>query len=217
MEKKTAFKDLSGRAKVQYIWDYYRWHIIISICAIAFLISMIHHYVTYKESVLDIMLVNCVDPYAGDESSLQEFFEQEGFDSKSEEITLDTSITFSEDDSYSTNYYSTQSFTLKVSVGDADIIFSPEFVFSDYAANGCMMPLTDFLTDEELEQYSDIILSATDPETGKEVPCGVKLTQNRWLTDNNYYADTICLSIAYATDAKDTAADFFRYILSFEE
>ena len=26
MEKKTAFKDLSRKAKVQYIWDYYRWH-----------------------------------------------------------------------------------------------------------------------------------------------------------------------------------------------
>lgn len=28
MEKKAAFKDLSRKAKVQYIWDYYRWHIV---------------------------------------------------------------------------------------------------------------------------------------------------------------------------------------------
>ena len=36
MEKKTAFKDLSRKAKVQYIWDYYRWHIIAAICLVAF-------------------------------------------------------------------------------------------------------------------------------------------------------------------------------------
>ena len=28
MEKYAAFKDLSRKAKVQYIWDYYRWHIV---------------------------------------------------------------------------------------------------------------------------------------------------------------------------------------------
>ena len=44
MEKKTAFKDLSRKAKVQYIWDYYRWHIIAAICLVAFVISMIVHY-----------------------------------------------------------------------------------------------------------------------------------------------------------------------------
>ena len=54
MEKKTAFKDLSRKAKVQYIWDYYRWHIIAAICLVAFVISMIVHYAAYRESVLDI-------------------------------------------------------------------------------------------------------------------------------------------------------------------
>ena len=50
------------------------------------------------------------------------FFEQEGF-TKKEEVTVDTSITFSDDDNYSTNYYSDQKLTLKLSVGDADVLF----------------------------------------------------------------------------------------------
>ena len=49
------------------------------------------------------------------------FFEQEGF-TKKEEVTVDTSITFSDDDNYSTNYYSNQKLTLKLSVGDADVL-----------------------------------------------------------------------------------------------
>ena len=54
------------------------------------------------------------------------FFEQEGF-TKKEEVTVDTSITFSDDDNYSTNYYSDQKLTLKLSVGGADVLFAPEF------------------------------------------------------------------------------------------
>ena len=111
MEKKTAFKDLSRKAKVQYIWDYYRWHIIAAICLVAFVISMIVHYAAYRESVLDIVMVNTLNPYEENVSSTDEFFEQEGF-TKKEEVTVDTSITFSDDDNYSTNYYSDQELTL---------------------------------------------------------------------------------------------------------
>ena len=169
MEKKTAFKDLSRKAKVQYIWDYYRWHIIAAICLVAFVISMIVHYAAYRESVLDIVMVNTLNPYEESVSSTDEFFEQEGF-TKKEEVTVDTSITFSDDDNYSTNYYSNQKLTLKLSVGDADVLFAPEFVFQQYADAGSLMPLTDYLTADELEQYKDMIVYATDSETGETAP-----------------------------------------------
>ena len=68
---------------------------------------MIVHYATYRESVLDIVMVNTLNPYEESVSSTDEFFEQEGF-TKKEEVTVDTSITFSDDDNYSTNYYSDQ-------------------------------------------------------------------------------------------------------------
>lgn len=213
MEKKTAFKDLSKKAKVQYIWDYYRWHIIVAICLVAFVISMIVHYATYKESVLDIVMVNTLNPYEESISSTDEFFQQEKFTDK-EEISVDTSITFSEDDNYSTNYYSDQKLTLKLSVGGADILFAPEFVFQQYADAGSMMPLTDFLTEAELALYQDAIIYATDSETGETLPCGLKLTDNQWLSDNGYYTGTVYLGIAYATDSKDNAVDFFHYVLN---
>ena len=154
MEKKTAFKDLSRKAKVQYIWDYYRWHIIAAICLVAFVISMIVHYAAYRESVLDIVMVNTLNPYEESVSSTDEFFEQEGF-TKKEEVTVDTSITFSDDDNYSTNYYSNQKLTLKLSVGDADV-----------------------------------------------------------LSDYGYYTGTVCFGIAYATDNKGNAVDFFHYVMN---
>ena len=213
MEKKTAFKDLSRKAKVQYIWDYYRWHIIAAICLVAFVISMIVHYAAYRESVLDIVMVNTLNPYEENVSSTDEFFEQEGF-TKKEEVTVDTSITFSDDDNYSTNYYSDQKLTLKLSVGGADVLFAPEFVFQQYADAGSLMPLTDYLTADELEQYKDMIVYATDSETGETLPCGLELNDNQWLSDYGYYTGTVCFGIAYATDNKGNAVDFFHYVMN---
>ena len=213
MEKKTAFKDLSRKAKVQYIWDYYRWHIIAAICLVAFVISMIVHYAAYRESVLDIVMVNTLNPYEESVSSTDEFFEQEGF-TKKEEITVDTSITFSDDDNYSTNYYSNQKLTLKLSVGGADVLFAPKFVFQQYADAGSLMPLTDFLTEAELEKYKDMIVYATDSETGETFPCGLELNDNQWLSDYGYYTGTVCFGIAYAADNKENAVDFFHYVMN---
>lgn len=213
MEKKTAFKDLSRKAKVQYIWDYYRWHIIAAICLVTFVISMIVHYASYRESVLDIVMVNTLNPYEESVSSTDEFFEQEGF-TKKEEVTVDTSITFSDDDHYSTNYYSDQKLTLKLSVGGADVLFAPEFVFQQYADAGSLMPLTDYLTADELEQYKDMIVYATDSETGETLPCGLELNDNQWLSDYGYYTGTVCFGIAYTADNKGNAVDFFHYVMN---
>ena len=193
MEKKTAFKDLSRKAKVQYIWDYYRWHIIAAICLVAFVISMIVHYAAYRESVLDIVMVNTLNPYEESVSSTDEFFEH---------------------DNYSTNYYSNQKLTLKLSVGGADVLFAPEFVFQQYADAGSLMPLTDYLTADELEQYKDMIVYATDSETGETLPCGLELNDNQWLSDYGYYTGTVCFGIAYAADNKENAVDFFHYVMN---
>ena len=178
-----------------------------------FVISMIVHYAAYRESVLDIVMVNTLNPYEENVSSTDEFFEQEGF-TKKEEVTVDTSITFSDDDNYSTNYYSDQELTLKLSVGGADVLFAPEFVFQQYADAGSLMPLTDYLTADELEQYKDMIVYATDSETGETLPCGLELNDNQWLSDYGYYTGTVCFGIAYAADNKENAVDFFHYVMN---
>ena len=72
----------------------------------------------------------------------------------------------------------------------------------------------DYLTADELEQYKDMIVYATDSETGETAPCGIKLENNDWLSDYGYYTGTVCFGIAYATDNKGNAVDFFHYVMN---
>ena len=219
MEKKTSIKDLKGKARIEYIWDYYKLPILAVICVIAFIIYMIVHFVTYKETALEIFMVNTTNQNTEEvAASTDEFFQQEGLSGKDEEIFIDTSIQFSEDMGDSTNYYSNQSLTVKFAVGGGDILFAPDYVFNTYAASSAMIPLTDILTDDELEQYKDILVYTTEEESGETYPCGVTLTDNEWLLTHHFYpeGETLYLGIGYNSKSPETARDFFHYILTFE-
>ena len=220
MEKIPSIKEMPPKARAQYIWDYYKLPIIGGICVIAFVISMIYHYATYKESALDIIMVNSVNPESADiVTATSDFFEAEGFSADKEEITLDTSITFAEDMGDSNNYYSNQALTVKFAAGGGDVLFGPEFALSNYAASGAMMPLTDILTKDQLAQYADLLVYTTDEDTNEEYAYGIKLTDNQWLLDNHYYyeGETPVMTVGYHAHAPETAKDFFRYVLTFQD
>ena len=59
-----------------------------------------------------------------------------------------------------------------------------------------------------------MIVYATDSETGETLPCGLELNDNQWLSDYGYYTGTVCFGIAYATDNKGNAVDFFHYVMN---
>lgn len=217
MEKKTDFKALSNKAKIQYIWDYYKWPILIGIAVVILLINVIIHFATYKESALNVTMVNCFDSSDNDTASFDEFFEQEGFDSNKECISFSNSLTLPADASSAMDSTSYQGLTLRVTAGDEDILFSPPEIYDMYASQGCMLNLEDVLSPDELEQYADYLVYTTDSESQTSYPCGVALNHNSWLDENNYYKDECYFGILYTSKNTDTSVDFLRYILAHEE
>ena len=75
MEKKTDFKALSNKAKVQYIWDYYRLHIIVGVAAVLIIGSVIHHFVTYREPLLNVIMINTSSGEATSSDGFNEFLD----------------------------------------------------------------------------------------------------------------------------------------------
>ena len=58
MEKKTDFKALSNKAKVQYIWDYYKLHILFGGVIATIVIGLGYHFITYRKPVLSVIMIN---------------------------------------------------------------------------------------------------------------------------------------------------------------
>lgn len=214
MEKKTDFKTLSGKAKVGYIWDYYKWHIIIVIAVAAFLLSIIYHYATYREPLLNVIMINCNDSMTADDGGFDEFLTAYGYDSARQPVSLNASLHFS-DGEYSLSYNDYQVLTMLIAAGGQDLFFGTGEVYLDYASEGALLDLSEVLSPELLETYADNLLYVTDAESGISYPCAVALTDNAWLKKNNYY-DTCYFGIFYQSQNLDASVQFAEFLLNYE-
>ena len=88
MEKKADFHSLSRKAKVQYVWDYYKWPIAAAIAALCFVIYLIYHYATYRDPLLNVIMMNCNDSITADSKGFDEFLEACGYDPKEDSVSL---------------------------------------------------------------------------------------------------------------------------------
>ena len=213
MEKKTNFKELTNKQKLEYIWDYYRWKIITVIAVAVTAISLIHHYATYTEPLLSIIMVNSNMVFSSEFPGLDEFVETTDIDTL-DEIEVDTSIAFSSLENPSSDYTMTESISLRFAVGGNDIIFAPEEIYTYYAASGCMLDLRTLLSDEELEKYKDMLYYTTDETTGETYPCAFILSENNWAVTNGYYSDSCYFGVIYNHDNTELSKEFLDYVLT---
>lgn len=88
MEKKTDFKALSNKAKVQYIWDYYKLHILFGGVIATIVIGLGYHFITYRKPVLSVIMINVQTTSENAEAAFDEFSDAAGYDKNSSQSTF---------------------------------------------------------------------------------------------------------------------------------
>lgn len=164
MEKKTDFKALSTRAKFDYIWDYYKLHILAAIIAVCVVVSLIHHYVTYREPILNVIMINCIGGDLADDSGFDEFLESYGHDPAKEPVSLSSNLYFSENSS-TDSYTNMQVLAAMMAAGDQDLFFGTGDIYLSYADQGALADLSAVLPADILEQYKDSLIYTTEDGT----------------------------------------------------
>ena len=212
MEKKTDFKALSTRAKFDYIWDYYKFHILAVIVAVCVVVSLIHHYVTYREPILNVIMINCIGGDLADDSGFDEFLESYGHDPAEEPVSLSSNLYFSENSS-TDSYTNMQVLAAMMAAGDQDLFFGTGDIYLSYADQGALADLSAVLPADILEQYKDSLIYTTEAGTRDAYPCAIELSDNSWLSENNYY-DTCYFGIFYNAPHLDTVLEFADFLLT---
>ena len=87
MEKKTDFKALSNKAKVQYIWDYYKLHILFGGVIATIVIGLGYHFITYRKPVLSVIMINVQTTSENAEAAFDEFSDAAGYDPKQQPMS----------------------------------------------------------------------------------------------------------------------------------
>ena len=190
-------------------------HIGIVLVLAIIIISLIHHYATLKESVLDLLFLNATNTYENP-AGFDEFLTEQGFDMDKQTITLTTSLSFPlEEGSFQSDYYSTQALAAMFAAGDLDVFAAPKQIYNDFASAGYVADLRFLFTEEELAPYQDILIYTTDAETGETFPSAFDLTGNRWLSKYAYYSDGYYLAVTANTDTPELTKEFFFYVLNY--
>lgn len=213
MEKKTDFRSLSNKAKVGYIWDYYRWPIVITIAIAAFVISLAYHYISYKEPLLNVIMFNTLNSYNSTDEGFNEFLEEYGYDPVEQPVSLSSNLII-QDDNPSASYQDYQALTMMVAAGGQDLFFGTGNTFMSYASQGAFIDLRTVLSEETLDAYKDQLIYITDEGSTEPYPCAVNLKNNEWLSKNGYYNECY-FGIFFNSEHLDTDKQFAEFLLNY--
>lgn len=212
---KEKLKDLPWNKKIAYLWDYYKYHALISIVIILVVIYSIY---TFTKPKIDTKLYtaiinNTVEPQIWDDYQVKitEYLE---LDTTSENAKLNYSFYFNGAPDYEVNMR--QALTAYVVSTDIDIIIAPLSEFSDYVNSDFFVPLSDHLPTDLYSTLTDqFYLSGTD-DNPKVAAYGIYLDQTKLYKNHSLPTDEdpVIMGIVANSTNKENAVRFIRYLYS---
>lgn len=211
-EKWDAF---SGREKREYIWDYFKVHIIVTAVVLVLLGMFIGQLVTYREPYLDVIMVNSRTDSQG-QQGFHDFLQKQELEVFENCIALLKNFYIDAEDS--TQIYESmqdlESLYAVTAAGKQDLLFDTEVFIGQCAKGGTLLDLSTVLTPQELERYAEHLVYTTEDDTCEAYPCAVRVKNNAWIRDNGYYYDKGAMAIMESTDDLELSVAFLRYYLS---
>lgn len=172
-QQKKAFATMSLREKLAYFWDYYKVHTIVAVLIIVFIISFVSSWRANKPYAFYAVLLNAYTDAENNNVSSewsQEFMEYAGIDPDAYQVSIDTSITISEDGGDQYEVANRQKMVAMLQIGDIHAIIADTEAFENYARLDYFYDLTAIFTAEELAPYADLFYytdaAAFDADTG---------------------------------------------------
>ena len=240
-ERIEYFKTAPFSKKIEFIWDYYKIHIIIALFLVIGVSYYVHHLVTAKDSVLSGMLLN-IDSLEHEEDINKlklDILKQLKVDTQKYELNFIDNYTLTGDSA--SDYATQQAVFTQLGAGFLDFTISPLEYMQNYAYQKCFYDLRNVLSAEQIKKYEPYFLyidseyikeyeqqvlksseesplvlpDFTKPEDMKDpIPVFIDLSQCKTITDM-YVADheSLVFSILGNASHIDNTLIFLDYIM----
>jgi hypothetical protein len=205
------FKNMSRKEKMEYIWDYYKLHIIGVIVLIVFIGSFVQGQLTKVEYVSNLSLVGSSvnqDKMAELEKKLTALLVKEG------EKRKQALVEFAPTDKSGMSYEFTQRFVVKVAAGEIGVAVLDKNYYEDFMKQSMLLRL-DNLAELNLSKLNNSKLEGNSQEQGNGV-YAVSVEGNKTLQDIGY--DTANKVMVMIPSSKQRSNDIkvFKWILGAE-
>lgn len=242
-EKRDAIlKQGTLKQKIAYIWDYYKWHIIVPLILIIGATYYIVSLITAPDVILSGAMLNVYNIESSNPSAnlLDGFYKEHEIDPKEEEIDLNTSLYYKAGDA-KTSYQSVQVLMAWLSAGELDFITGDADSLTDLAYKDYFTDLRHYFTEEQLTEYEPYLLyidydlflkrsemvnnmedlssieypDCTKPEEMVDpIPVMIDLTQSKKLAETyEEMPDILAFGITINETNKDMTIKFLDYLM----
>ena len=212
--EREKLKELHGKDKIWYLVHYYGLQTIVALAIIGTISFLIIHYVTQKDTALEIMAVNAIqsaDNPAGDSGYYNDFLKENGLDpDKSEVLVSSNNLGASANENDGASAESIQMIQSRFMTQSVDVFFADYDFFYSLGEFDYLADIREYLPEELLEKYKDDLVYVKSIETGKKYPIGIKLEKNAWVKETGWYPDTCVVGLAEGLKNKDLAVKFIE-------
>lgn len=172
-KQREAIKDKPLKEKLGYYWYYYKMHVIVAICVIILVVTTIHDITTKKDVAFYVAFLNAYDasPLDNDydEQFIDEFASLTDINLDEYEVYLDTNMYFNVAAYDQASMAAMQKFLALSSAGEIDVVVTDRDIFSSYAGNGFFRDISTYLSEEQLEKYSEHFYYFDEAMLDKEI------------------------------------------------
>ena len=211
--EREKLKELHGTDKVWYLVQYYGLQTVVALAVIGILAFLIVHYVTQKDTALEIMAVNAIqseDNPAGDSGYYNGFLKENGLDPDKSEVLVSSNLGASANENDGASAESIQMSQSRFMTQSVDVFFADYDFFYSLGEFDYLADIREYLPEELLEKYKDDLVYVKSTETGKKYPIGIKLEKNAWVKETGWYPDTCVVGLAEGLKNKDLAVKFIE-------
>ena len=158
-ERDAVLKNGTVKQKIIYIWDYYKWHIIIPIIVIIAITSHIINVITAPDIIMNGVLLNVYNTETSISNGelLEAFYQKQKIDPKEEEINLNTNLYFSPENANG-NYETLQVLMAWHAADSLDFIGGDLPTLTELSYRGYFSDLREVLTEEQITKYEPYFL-----------------------------------------------------------
>jgi hypothetical protein len=206
-------KSMSKKKKAEYIWDYYKVHIIASVVIICIIGSMIHSRMTKVDYVFNLTTIGTVvdkDKKNDLEKQLTSIVVKEGETRKKAIVYVTPSASSNSQGDIMPNEYM-QRFVAMISVGQLDVVFLDKSILENLAKQDVLLKL-DNIAGLNLDsiKYEKIEVSGSD---NKRAVYAINAEDSKIFKDLGIDTNNKVIGIFSSSKQKDKSVSALKWLL----
>jgi hypothetical protein len=201
-------KSMSRKEKIEYIWDYYKLHIISVIVVIAVIASFIHGQLTKIDYVVNVTIIGNAINESKKEEAEKKFTSlviKEGEQRKQALIDVITT------DKSELSYEMMQKFVVRIAAGEIDVVILDKGFFDSFVKQDMFIPL-ESISQINLSDIKQSKIEASGSTNNKAV-YAISVEGNKELEAMGYDTKNKVLGIMASSKNKDNGIKVFKDIL----